>query len=97
MKNMGLPTTWVASCPGAALFFGVLAGGVVAYAALGGHPFDDTPMFASFASSFLFACALLLSSGSNLKHGWGTVLPGEGGLEVDDLAGVVRFVATERG
>lgn len=96
MKNMGLPATWVASCPGAALFFGVLVGGAVTHTALGGRPLEDAAMLASFAACFLFACALFLSSGSNLKYGWGTVLPGEGGLEAGDLAGVVRFVATER-
>lgn len=96
MKNMGLPATWVASCPGAALFFGVLVGGAAAWTALSGRAFEDAAMLASFAACFLFACALFLSSGSNLKYGWGTVLPGEGGLEAGDLAGIVRFVATER-
>lgn len=96
MKNMGLPATWVASCPGAALFFGVLAGGAVTCVALGGHPREDAAMLAGFVACLLFACALFLSNGSNLKHGWGTVLPGEGGLEAGDLEGVVRFMATER-
>ena len=96
MKNMGLPATWVASCPGAALFFGVLAGGAVTCVALGGHPREDAAMLAGFVACLLLACALFLSSGSNLKHGWGTVLPGEGGLEAGDLEGVVRFMATER-
>lgn len=96
MKNMGLPATWVASCPGAALFSGVLVGGAVAYVVLGGRPYGEAAILASFAACFLFACALFLSSGRNLKYGWGTVLPGEGGLEAGDLAGIVRFVATER-
>lgn len=81
MKNMELPATWVASCPGAALFSGVLVGGAVAYAVLGGRPCGDAAILASFAARFLFAGALFLSSGSNLKYGWGAVLPGEGGLE----------------
>lgn len=96
MKNMGLPATWVASCPGAALFSGALVGGALAWVFLDGRPYSESAMLASFVACFLFACALFLSSGSNLKYGWGTVLPGEGGLESGDLAGLVRFVATER-
>lgn len=96
MKNMGLPATWVASCPGAALFSGALVGGVVAWFFLEGRPYAEGATLASFVACFLFASALFLSSGSNLKYGWGTVLPGEGGLVAGDLAGIVRFVATER-
>lgn len=96
MKNMGLPATWVASCPGAALFFGAVVGGLVTNAFLAGHSLPDAAMLASFVACFLFAAALFLSSGSNLKYGWGTVLPGEGGFEEGSLANVVRFVATER-
>ncbi|MEG1906479.1 MAG: LuxR C-terminal-related transcriptional regulator [Gordonibacter sp.] len=44
----------------------------------------------------VLASALLLSNGSNLKYGWGTVRPGDGSLAAGDLAGVVKFVATER-
>ena len=68
----------------------------MAYVVLGGRPYGEAAILASFAACFLFACALFLSSGRNLKYGWGTVLPGEGGLEAGDLAGIVRFVATER-
>ncbi|RDB56470.1 hypothetical protein C1879_08895 [Paraeggerthella hongkongensis] len=96
MKNMGLPATWVASCPGAALFFGAVAGGLATSIFLSGRPLPDAAMLASFVACFLFASALFLSSGSNLKYGWGTVLPGEGGFEEGSLADVVRFTATER-
>lgn len=96
MKNMGLPATWVASCPGAALFFGAVFGGLVANAFLAGQSLPDAAMLASFVACFLFAAALFLSSGSNLKYGWGTVLPGEGSFEEGSLADAVRFVATER-
>ena len=92
MKNMGLPATWVAELSGAALFSGVLVGGAVAYVVLGGRPYGEAAILASFAACFLFACALFLSSGRNLKYGWGTVLPGEGGLEAGDLAGIMRAV-----
>lgn len=96
MKNMGLPATWIASCPGAALFFGVVAGGGVALAFLNGEPSPDAPLLASCVACFALAAALFLSSGSNLKYGWGTVRPGESSLAAGDLAGVVKFVATER-
>lgn len=97
MKNMGLPATWVASCPGAALFSGVLVGGAVVYGvgrtSLRGSGY---PRQLRRVLPRLFA-RYTLSSGRNLKYGWGTVLPGEGGrLEAGDLAGIVRFVATER-
>lgn len=97
IKNMGLPAPWVASCPGAALFFGTMAGGAISYVALAGRSLEDTAVLGSFVACFLFAMALYLSSGDNLKYGWGTVLPGESGFEADDLGGVVQFMATERG
>lgn len=96
MKNMGLPATWIASCPGAALFFGVVTGGGVALAFLNGESSPDAPLLASCVACFALAAALFLSSGSNLKYGWGTVRPGESSLAAGDLAGVVKFVATER-
>lgn len=97
IKNMGQPATWIASCPGAALFFGTIVGGVAGYLALDGRLLEDVTMLGSFVACFLFAMALYLSSGDNLKYGWGTVLPGESSLEADDLGGVVQFMATERG
>ena len=97
IKNMGLPAPWVASCPGATLFFGTMAGGAISYVALAGRSLEDTAVLGSFVACFLFAMALYLSSGDNLKYVWGTVLPGESGFEADDLGGVVRFMATERG
>lgn len=97
MKNFGLPATWVASCPGAALFFGTVVGGLVAAVLLSGRPLPDAASLASFVACLLLAAALFLSSSSNLKYGWGTTRPGEGGFEEGNLAGVVRFVATEHG
>lgn len=97
MKNMGLPATWIASCPGAALFCGMVAGGCVILAFLNGVTGRDATLLASLIACLVLAAALLLSSGSNLKYGWGTVRPGESGLAAGDLAGVVKFVATERG
>lgn len=97
MKNMGLPATWIASCPGAALFSGVVVGAAITGCVLEGHPLDQTAVFASLVACFVLAAALLMSSGSNLKYGWGTIRPGEGGLEMADVAGVARFCATERG
>ncbi len=105
MKNMGLPATWIASCPGAALFSGAVAGGLAACAflagapavpAVGAAPAEDPALLAYLVACIVLAAALFLSSGSNLKYGWGTVRPGEGGLATGDLAAVVRLVATER-
>ncbi|WP_157938905.1 response regulator transcription factor [Enteroscipio rubneri] len=97
MKNMGLPATWIASCPGAALFFGVVAGGLLAALLLDGRVLGQALVLGSFVACFLLAAALFLSSGSNLKYGWGTVQPGEGGPEMGELAGVARFSAIEHG
>lgn len=97
IKNMGQPAPWVASCPGAALFGGTMIGGALGYLALGSRPLEEVTVLGSFVACFLFAMALYLSSGDNLKYGWGTVLPGESSLEADDLGGVVRFMATEQG
>ena len=105
MKNMGLPATWIASCPGAALFSGAVVGGLAACAFLAGGPavpavgvapVEDPALLACLVACIVLAAALFLCSGSNLKYGWGTVRPGEGGLATGDLAAVVRFVATER-
>lgn len=97
MKNMGLPATWIASCPGAALFCGTVLGGGFALAFLGGSAAADPPLLAAFVACLLLAAALFMCSGSNLKYGWGTVRPGESALAAGDLSGVVKFVATERG
>ena len=63
---------------------------------LNGEPSPDAPLLASCVACFVLSAALFLSSGSNLKYGWGTVRPGESSLAAGDLAGVVKFVATER-
>lgn len=96
MKNMGLPATWIASCPGAALFCGVVVGAGLALGFLGAETSPDAALLASCVACLVLAAALFLSSGSNLKYGWGTVRPGESSLAAGDMAGVVKFVATER-
>ncbi|WP_180326605.1 response regulator transcription factor [Raoultibacter phocaeensis] len=97
MKNMGLPAPWIASCPGAALFFGVLLGSVCMHAL--GSLRVDLPI-AFDASGYFVACALLatalfLSSSSNMKYGWGTIRPGDGGLSEHGFESTVRFLAAE--
>ena len=72
-----------------------LAGGP-AVPAVGVAPVEDPALLACLVACIVLAAALFLCSGSNLKYGWGTVRPGEGGLATGDLAAVVRFVATER-
>ena len=82
-----------------------MAGGLAACAFLAGGPavpavgvasVEDPALLACLVACIVLAAALFLCSGSNLKYGWGTVRPGEGGLATGDLAAVVRFVATER-
>lgn len=97
IKNMGLPATWVAACPGAALFFGAVVGGVLPCVVAAGNPFGALAAFGSPVACLLLASALFLSSGNNMKYGWGTIVPGESGLDLGDLSGLVRFVAVERG
>lgn len=97
MKNMGLPAPWIASCPGAALFFGVLFGSACVYALeLPGAGYPLAPdALGYFVACALLATALFLSSGSNMKYGWGTVRPGDGGLSEHGFESTVRFLAAE--
>ena len=55
MKNMGLPATWIASCPGAALFFGAVAGGLLAALLLDGRVLGQALVLGSFVACFLLA------------------------------------------
>lgn len=97
IKNMGLPATWVAACPGAALFFGATVGGLFVCVLAAGHSLAAPMEYGSLMACLLLASALFLSSGNNMKYGWGTIVPGDGGIDLGDLGGVVRFVAVERG
>lgn len=95
MKNMGLPATWVASCPGSALCIGAVCGALAACALINGYSLSDMGMYMSVIACMLFAAALFMSSSSNLKYGRGAVLPGEGALDDGGLAGIARFMAID--
>lgn len=97
IKNLGLPATWVATCPGASLVLGAVGGGILGMAL----PFlmgpSDLPLWGSLAACGILACALFLSSGSNMRHGWGMIRPSESSSESDDLSGAIDFMATDAG
>lgn len=97
VKNMGLPAPWTASCPGAALYFGILAGSLVSLgfaADILANPHDFSDLGAVVACVVL-AVALFLSSSTNLKYGWGTVRPGDNGLSEDAFDSVVQLLSRE--
>ncbi len=54
-EEHGASSPWVASCPGAALFSGVLVGGAVAYVVLGGRPYGEAAYPRQLPACFLFA------------------------------------------
>ena len=97
IKNMGLPATWVAACPGAALFLGAVVGGMAVCAGMAHQSSAEIAEGGALMASLFLASALFLSSGSNMKYGWGTIVPGEGSIDLGGLEGVVRFMAVERG
>lgn len=80
IKNARQPAIWVAACPSASLMFGRFIG-----SCLGSNPWQPpassmlTPTIAAaIISGFGFtALALFLSSGNNLKNGWGFIAPND--------------------
>jgi DNA-binding CsgD family transcriptional regulator len=94
IKNAGLPATWIASFPGAALTAGTLLGGLIGiYVAQQGGGGD--PVFGGLMAVFLLTVALVMTSGRNIRYGWGTSRPsGEGGRD-DGPRAVVRFLSAE--
>ncbi|MCL1797964.1 MAG: helix-turn-helix domain-containing protein [Eggerthellaceae bacterium] len=96
IKNMGLPAPWIASCLGAALCFGVLAGSLAVIAARAASlPANLLYGWGSLYGCVLLAFALFLSNSNNLKYGWGTVRPGDGASAIDALDAVVLFLSKE--
>jgi DNA-binding CsgD family transcriptional regulator len=74
MKNAGLPATWIATFPGAALTGGTLIGGLIGWLAAS-QDSAGLILFAGLTACMLLAVALFLSSGQNIKYGWGTIKP----------------------
>lgn len=98
IKNMGLPAPWIACGPGAALYFGNVAGfGIVAIIAHSGWPGSSLMYYlGSLVAFLLLAIALFLSSSHNLKYGWGTVQPGDNPSIPDDVQSTVNYIAADR-
>ena len=76
IKNCQQPAIWVASCPSASLMAGRFIGSAIGFDAIGDGavPANAVVIFSCFAFSTV---ALYLSSGNNLKNGWGFIKPND--------------------
>lgn len=97
IKNMGLPAPWIACCPGAALFFGNIVGCLIVVSLATSDLLDDQGLYilGTIVACGILACALFLSSNSNLKYGWGTVQPGDSGFPFNGIQFAVQFMAAD--
>ncbi|MEG0375518.1 MAG: helix-turn-helix transcriptional regulator [Raoultibacter sp.] len=97
IKNCDQPATWVASCPTSALMtgraFGVVIGSIALQALV--DPAQKAVFFCCMAFLVLLG-ALLLSSDSNLRTGWGFVRPGASS-ESDDSFRMCQVIAQDFG
>jgi len=98
-KNMGISSPWIASLTGAALAAGVIVGAFVGIS--GTTEIIETPAYLSvfglLIACILLAVALLFSSQTNLKYGWGSIEPDNVSQTADRLANVVQFLSREHG
>lgn len=75
IKNCNQPAIWVAACPSASLMTGRLIGSLFGTIAVG-ESYGSAAV--PTTCSFIFAAAALyLSSGNNLKNGWGFIKPND--------------------
>ena len=78
IKNCQQPAIWVAACPSASLMAGRFIGSCIGAGEslmLPSVPYDHGTTLAIIASFGFTALALYLSSGNNLKNGWGFIVP----------------------
>lgn len=78
IKNCQQPAIWVAACPSASLMAGRFIGSCIGSdqsLLLLPTPFNHGTTLAIVASFGFTALALYLSSGNNLKNGWGFIVP----------------------
>lgn len=98
IKNMGMPACWIASFPGAALYFGTAAGALAVYlvtSSLGRQDVVTIAILLLTACAMLFASLLLLSD-KNLKSGWGTFRVGSSAEDAMERTSVALvFIARE--
>jgi DNA-binding CsgD family transcriptional regulator len=96
IKNAGLPATWIASFPGAALSAGTLIGaGIGIYATQQGD--EIIVPFGGLMAAFLLAVALVMTSGRNIRYGWGTSRPYHNDDQKDWVERVCRLLSIEHG
>ncbi len=76
IKNCRQPAIWVAACPSASLMLGRVIGTVVGFKGLtvGADAVNRIAIISCFAFT---VSALYLSSGNNLKNGWGFIKPND--------------------
>ena len=98
IKGMGVPVTWIASFPGAALFAGTGVGAAAVHLATYASPASEAaPVIALVTACFLLFSSLSLLSEKNLRNGWGTFRPGTlEGFETNRDA-AVSYLAGEFG
>lgn len=90
IKDCDQPATWVAACPSAMLMTG-RAGGVV----VGGFLPEDLQSSALLVGAFIvILAALLLSSESNIRTGWGFIRPGDP-RSTTDITKMCSIIAKE--
>jgi DNA-binding CsgD family transcriptional regulator len=95
IKNAGLPATWIASFPGAALSAGTLIGVLIGtFAVTQGGQYIVT--FGGLMAAFLLAVALVMTSSRNIRFGWGTSRPYHDDSEHEDqFFEICHFLSSE--
>jgi DNA-binding CsgD family transcriptional regulator len=94
MKNVGLPATWIASFPGAALSCGTLLGGAVGVWAFRSGS-ANSALFALLTAFFLTTVALFMTSSRNIRFGWGTIRPGGTETPGSRFDSICRYLCRE--
>jgi DNA-binding CsgD family transcriptional regulator len=94
IKNAGLPATWIASFPGAALTAGTLLGAAISlYTVWQGDAVIVA--FGGLMAVLLLAVALVMTSSRNVRYGWGTSRPCGNRDQRDWIEEVCRFLSSE--
>lgn len=95
IKNAGLPATWIASFPGAALSAGTMIGVLIGtFAVSQGSQFTVT--FGGLMAVFLLAIALIMTSSRNIRFGWGTSRPYHDDDELENqFVEICHFLSSE--
>ncbi|WP_286143069.1 response regulator transcription factor [Adlercreutzia caecimuris] len=96
IKDAGMPASWITALPNAFFFFGQAAGALLGTDIAETPSFPESPFFAaSFMACVLLGAALYMSSGHNLKYGWGVFRPGDKGAVGDPAEQTCAFLINE--